>query len=49
MNESRLCTIELIEQFFSSDTLVAFSKQGDDTERYVHISRVLKGFDYPAQ
>ena len=47
MNESRLCTIELIEQFLSADTLVAFSKQGDDTERYEHISRVLKRFDYP--
>ncbi|GEM_PF-6793229 len=48
MNESRLCTIELIEQFLSADTLVAFSKQGDDTERYEHISRVLKRFDYPS-
>jgi len=47
MNESKLCTIEQIEQFLRASTLVEFSSHGDDTERYVHISRVLKRFDYP--
>jgi len=47
MDESRLCTIEQIEQFLSASTLVEFSKYGDDVERYEHISRVLERFDYP--
>jgi len=47
MNETRLCTIEQIEQFLSACTQVKFSKSGDDSERYEHISRVLKRFDYP--
>ena len=49
MNESKLCTIEQIEQFLNASALVAFSKstEGDDAERYAHISRVLKRFDYP--
>ena len=46
MDESRLSTIEQIEQFLSASTQVEFSKHGDDTERYEHISRVLKRFDY---
>ena len=46
MDESRLCTIEQIEEFLSASTLVEFSKYGDDVERYEHISRVLKRFDY---
>jgi transposase InsO family protein len=47
MDESRLCTIEQIEQFLSASTLVEFSKYGNDSERYAHISRVLGRFDYP--
>ena len=47
MNETRLCTIEQVEQFLSGCTRVEFSKSGDDSERYEHISRVLKRFDYP--
>ena len=47
MNETRLCTIEQIEQFLSACTQIEFSKSGDDSERYEHISRVLKRFDYP--
>ena len=47
MDESRLRTIEQIEQFLSASTLVAFSRHGDDIERYEHITRVLKRFDYP--
>lgn len=47
MNETRLCTIEQIEQFLRGCTQIEFSKSGDDSERYEHISRVLKRFDYP--
>lgn len=47
MNETRLCTIEQIEQFLSGSTLIEFSKSGKDSERYEHISRVLTRFDYP--
>ena len=47
MNETRLCTIEQIEQFLSGSAQIEFSKFGDDTQRYEHISRVLKRFDYP--
>ena len=47
MDESRLRTIEQIEQFLSASTLVAFSRHADDIERYGHITRVLKRFDYP--
>jgi len=48
MNESKLCTIEQIEQFLNASRLVEFSKSkyGDDAGRYAHISRVLKRFDY---
>ena len=47
MDESRLRTIEQIEQFLSASTPVAFSKYAGDSERYEHITRVLKRFDYP--
>jgi hypothetical protein len=47
MNEERLCTIEQVEQFLSASAPIEFSASGDDTERYGHISRVLKRFDYP--
>ena len=48
MNESKLCTIAQIEQFLNASALVEFSKStgGDDADRYAHISRVLKRFDY---
>ena len=46
MDESRLRTIEQIEQFLGASTLVEFSKHGDDVERYAHISRVLQRFGY---
>jgi transposase InsO family protein len=49
MNETKLCTIEQIEQFLSGCTQIEFTKSGDDNERYEHISRVLKRFDYPRQ
>ena len=47
MNESKLRTIEQIEQFLLASAQVEFTKFGDDATRYEHISRVLKRFDYP--
>lgn len=47
MNETKLCTIEQVEQFLIASADIAFSAHGDDLERYAHISRVLKRFDYP--
>src|SRR4030065_1655153 len=47
MNETRLCTIEQIEQFLSASAQIEFSAHGNDAQRYEHISRVLKRFDYP--
>jgi hypothetical protein len=46
MNESKLCTIEQIEQFLLASADVAFTAFGGDLERYAHISRVLNRFDY---
>ena len=45
MNETQLCTIEQIEQFLSGSASIEFSTAGNDSERYAHISRVLKRFD----
>ena len=47
MDESQLGMIEQIEQFLAASAEVAFTAHGDDLERYAHISRVLKRFDYP--
>ncbi len=47
MNETKLCTIEQIEQFLNGCTRIEFTRSDDDSERYEHISRVLKRFDYP--
>lgn len=47
MNEERLVTIKQIEEFLSGSAAIEFSVAGDDRERYGHISRVLKRFDYP--
>jgi hypothetical protein len=47
MDESQLRTIEQIEQFLDGSAQVAFTAHGGDLERYAHISRVLKRFDYP--
>ncbi|MDD4965187.1 MAG: hypothetical protein PHI11_14855 [Gallionella sp.] len=49
MNETRLGTIEQLEQFLSGCTEIEFTPSGDEQERYAHISRVLKRFDYPRQ
>lgn len=47
MNEERLDTILKIEQFLEASAPMQFSASGNDSERYGHISRVLKRFDYP--
>ncbi|MFZ4539553.1 hypothetical protein [Propionivibrio sp.] len=47
MNETRLRTIEQIEQFLSASEEIEFLAHGDDSDRYEHISHVLKRFDYP--
>ena len=47
MDESRLCTIVQIEEFLSGSIQVECLAHGGDGERYAHISRVLKRFDYP--
>ena len=51
MNESKLTTISQIEQFLAATPEIEFSGIADvgDTERYAHVSRVLKRFDYPAR
>ncbi len=49
MNETQLCTIEQIEQFLIGSAQIEFSTAGDDNERYAHVSRVLKRFDYPGR
>ena len=47
MNETQLNTIEQIEQFLRVSAAIEFSVADKDEERYAHISRVLKRFDYP--
>jgi len=47
MDESQLRTIEQIEQFLNASAQVVFTAHSNDVERYAHISRVLKRFDYP--
>ena len=47
MNETRLTAIAQIEEFLCANAVVEFLPGGDDAERYAHISRVLKRFDYP--
>ena len=47
MNETRLRTIEQVQQFLAGSQEIEFSAAGGDQERYEHISRVLRRFDYP--
>ena len=47
MNETQLRTIEQIQQFLDGSVQIEFSPHEDDRERYAHITRVLKRFDYP--
>jgi hypothetical protein len=46
MDETRLRTLEQLEDFLRASGSVAFTAAGDDGERYAHISRVLLRFDY---
>ncbi len=47
MDETRLTTIAQIEEFLGGIGQVEFTAHGGDVERYAHISRVLRRFDYP--
>ena len=51
MDETRLRTIEQLQQFLSATPEVAFKAppagSAADNQRYEHISRVLARFDYP--
>lgn len=48
MNETRLVTIAQLQEFLAGSHEIEFSAHdSDDSERYAHISRVLKRFDYP--
>ena len=47
MTDSKLRTIEQIEEFLTASREVSFSSNGDNTQRYAHISSTLKRFDYP--
>jgi transposase InsO family protein len=51
MDETRLRTIEQLEEFLKATPEVAFTAPGvgaaTDNQRYEHISRVLTRFDYP--
>jgi len=49
MDETRLRTVEQLEDFLSASGPVAFAAAGNDSERYAHISRVLLRFDYPGR
>ena len=46
MEESKLRSIEQLREFLAGTLAVEFTAAGDDLERYAHISRVLKRFDY---
>ena len=47
MNDALLKTIGQIESFNAANALVKYTAHGGGAERYGHISRVLKRFDYP--
>jgi len=49
MDETKLCTIAQLQDFLKATPDVNFSgvDKQDDGQRYAHISRVLKCFDYP--
>jgi hypothetical protein len=46
MNEARLTTLAQIEVFLNASACVEFKPGADVSERYAHISAVLKRFDY---
>ena len=49
MDETKLRTIAQLQEFLDATPEVSFTGAAgeDDTQRYEHISRVLKRFDYP--
>ncbi len=49
MNETKFDTIAQLQDFLKATPEVSFGGIGekDGSERYEHISRVLKRFDYP--
>lgn len=48
MNETRLATIAQLQEFLAGSHEIEFTAHdSNDCERYAHISRVLKRFDYP--
>lgn len=48
MDETKLCSIAQLAEFLAGTLEVEFSGiDGSDTQRYTHISRVLKRFSYP--
>ena len=48
MNETRLATIAQLREFLAGSVAIEFgAHDSNDCERYAHISRVLKRFDYP--
>ncbi len=48
MDETKLCSIAQLQEFLDATPEVSFTGAAgeDDTQRYEHISRVLKRFDY---
>ena len=48
MDETRLKTIAQLKEFLNASAAVRFTLSGPDTQRYAHISRVLRRFDYPS-
>ena len=49
MDETRLRTIEQVEDFLRGSASIESSAVGEDTQRYAQSSRVLKRFDYPGR
>ena len=47
MDKSKLSTIEKIEAFLGASAQVALTAHAGDTERFTHISRVLRCLEYP--
>ena len=48
MDETKLCSIAQLSEFLAATLEVDFNGiDGSDTQRYAHISRVLKRFSYP--
>jgi len=48
MDETKLCSIAQLQEFLAATPEVSFTgiSADDDTQRYEHISRVLRRFDY---